>query len=219
MQKRLVLLINLILMTVFPLIANGQNTVSLTSGGFIVVSGEIAGTPLSTQSPAGQPVSAQIHFGDSSPSLYGSRRIVVKMPIRISATVNYKIEFQRISIADRSVQPSAIGFGIVNIRAQNSGSNELKSNAASVSGGNFLNNPIDCPLIQGKPHFTTTLADIAESPTLVLSGVPTVNSESADDLGKDETSILADLIFVLPAQYYDPTKPFSLRLNMTISPN
>jgi hypothetical protein len=226
MKKSLTILMTLVLLTALSAMVKGQNTVSLTSGGFIVVSGENPGTPLSMQSPSGKPISTQINFGDVSPSVHSSRRIIIKMPIRISATVNYKIEFQRISINDSSVKPSDIGFGITNIRAQRSGSHKLATNSLNITGaGNFLNDPAMCPIINGKPKFTATLNDISESPTLILSGVPTVNesddnlkSESAEDLGKDETSILADLIFVVSAQYYDADKPFSLRLNMTISP-
>lgn len=218
MKKRLILLKILLLLAVFSAMVNAQNTVSLTSGGFIVVGGESPGTPLSTQPPNGKPISAQINFGNVTPSTNSSRRIVIKMPIRISATVAYKIEFQRFSLDDNSVKPSEIGFGITNIRAQMPGAKDLKENATEVKAGNFLNDPLSCPIINGKIRFTTTLENILESPTLILSGVPTVNSESSDDLAKDETSILADLIFVVSTQYYQADKPFSLKLNMTISP-
>ena len=216
-QKSLILATMILLLITLSTIANGQNKVSLTSGGFIVVGGESPGTPLSTEAPGGRPVAAQIHFGDVSPAANGSRRIV-KLPIQISAKVNYKVEFQRFSLNDNSVKPSDIGFGITNIRQQKTGSNR----PININAGKFLNDPASSPIINGKPRFATTLNDIGESPTLILSGTPTnkLNEEDEDDRHESEgaTTILVDLVFVLSAQYYDPNKPFNLRLNMTISP-
>ena len=218
MKKSLILATMILLLMALSTIANGQNKVSLTSGGFIIVGGESPGTPLSTEAPAGRPVAAQIHFGDVSPAANGSRRIVVKLPIQISAKVNYKVEFQRFSLNDNSVKPSDIGFGITNIRQQKPGSNR----AININAGKFLNDPASSPIINGKPRFATTLNDIGESPTLILSGTPTTKLNEEDEDDKDEsegeTTILVDLVFVLSAQYYDPNKPFNLRLNMTISP-
>ena len=218
MKKSLILATMFLLLIALSTIANGQNKVSLTSGGFIAVSGENPGTPLSTQSPAGRPIVAQINFGDTSPSSFGARRIIVKMPIRISAKIDYKIEFQRSSLDDSSVNPSDIGFGITNVRRQRLDSKDGKDDATNINAGKFLNDPASSPIINGKPNFMTTLKDIGESPTLVLSGCPTTDSKESEEFEDDESSILVDLVFVLPAQYYDPGKSFNIRLNMTISP-
>ena len=218
MKKSLILATMILLLITLSTIANGQNNVSLTSGGFIIVGGENSGTPLSTQSPAGRPIAAQINFGNTSPSSFGARRIIVKMPIRISAKVDYKIEFQRFSLDDSSVNPSDIGFGITNARRQRLDSKDVKDEAININAGNFFNDPTRSPIINGKPNFMTTLKDIGESPTLVLSGCPTTDFKEKEEAEDDESSILVDLVFVLPAQYYDPSKSFNLRLNMTISP-
>jgi hypothetical protein len=219
MKKSLTLLMMLLLVSALSAVVKAQNNVSLTSGGFIMVSGESPGTPLSTQSAQGKPIAAQISFGDASPSVNFSRRIIVKMPIRISASTNYKIEFQRLLIGDNAVNPSDIGFGITNIRPQIIGSSELRKDALNLNGANnFFNDPCTSPIINGRPKFLTTLENIGEDPTLVLTGVPTVASEKSDDVGKDETAILADLVFVLAPQYFDASKSSNLKINMTITP-
>lgn len=218
MREFLGLLKILLLICALSVIAKSQNSVSLTSGGFIVVSGQSPDTPISSQSQLGQPISAQLNFGNISPSLNLSRQIIIKVPIRISATTKYKVEFQRLSIGDSSVNPADIGFGVMNIRPQIPNSIELYKNAVSgINAGIFLNNPMSIKIQNGKTKYTTSLENISESPTLVLSGVPTVKSELSEDLGKAETSILIDLVFVVATQYYDPNKPFGLSLNMNIS--
>lgn len=43
--------------------ADAQTAV-ISSGGFVSVSGQIPGTPVSTQNPTGQPIAANLRFGD-----------------------------------------------------------------------------------------------------------------------------------------------------------
>ena len=190
-------------------------TALITSGGFVSVSGQIPGTPVSTENMNGQPIAANLRFGDVSPNGIWSRRVVMRMPIRISADCNYKVEVQRISFDNMSIQPSDIGFGIGNARPQIAGSPNLTANAAEISIlGNFAANPIIAPVVNGSPHYQNTLANISESPTPVFYGVPTA---AGGKVGEDSNSILVDLTFVIVPQYYTPTENLNLNLILVIS--
>ncbi|MCY7346283.1 MAG: hypothetical protein LH614_08705 [Pyrinomonadaceae bacterium] len=194
--------------------ADAQTAV-ISSGGFVSVSGQIPGTPVSTQNPTGQPIAANLYFGDVSPNGIWSRRVVMRMPIRISSDCNYKVELQRVSFNNISVQPSDIGFGIGIARAQIDGSPNLTLNATNINiAGNFGSNPITALLVNGSPQYQATLNNISESSTLVLTGVPTIAGGNAGD---DSNSILIDLIFVIVPQYYTPTDGSNLNLTLIIS--
>ncbi len=205
----------LALIFTFGTVNTHAQTVVITSGGFVSVSGQIPGTPVSTESMVGQPIAANLNFGDASPNGMWSRRVVIRMPIRISADCNYKVELQRASFGNTSIRPSDIGFGIGNARPQISGSPNLTANALNVNYfGEFGSNPITAPMVNGSPRYRNTLADISESPTPVLTGVPTVAGGAAGD---DSNSILADLIFVIVPQYYTPTENSNLNVTILIS--
>lgn len=207
------------LTAVFALLVSGvfaqSASVSLTSGGFSSVGGERPGTPLSTQPAAGQILSANLNFGDIAAADGGERRIRITMPIRISATTNYKIEIQRTPFSGGGIEPKDIGFGIGSIRPQSSGIG-LTANAANLNiAGNFASNPQTAPIRNGIPMFGATLADIGETPVVILTGVPTV----ADGvLGEDKNSVLVDLTFVIVPQYFTPTDSSVLNLTLIISP-
>ncbi len=206
------------LIAVYTLLFSGvyaqSSTVSLTSGGFASVGGQRPGTPLSTQSPAGQTLSANLNFGDIATTV-NDRRVRITMPIRISATTNYKIEIQRTSFSEGGIEPKDIGFGIGNIRPQSSGIG-LTANAANLGiSGNFASNPLTAPIQNGTPIFGATLANIAETPTVILTGVPTV---AEGDLAEDKNSILVDLTFVIVPQYFSPVDSSTMNLILTISP-
>lgn len=189
------------------------NTVSLTSGGFASVSGQTPGTPLSTQTGAGQILAANLNFGDIG-ACAGQRRVRITMPIRISASTQYKIELQRSGISD-GIQPKDIGFGIGNIRPQ-MGGNYLTGDATNLNiNGTFAVNPYIAPVINGVPKYEATLADIGENPTIVLTGVPTV---AKGDVGEDGNSVLVDLTFVVVPQYFTPTDLSNIMLTILISP-
>lgn len=191
-------------------------TALISSGGFVAVSGQVPGTPVSTENMIGQPIAANLQFGDVSPNGIQSRRVVMRMPIRISADCNYKVELQRISFNSASIQPSDIGFGIGNARPQIGGSPNLTANAAEISIiGNFAANPIIAPVVNGLPRFQNTLAGILENPTPVFYGVPTMAGGTAGD---DSNSILVDLTFVIVPQYYTPTDSARLNVILTITP-
>ena len=194
--------------------ADAQTAV-ISSGGFVSVSGQIPGTPVSTENALGQPIAANLRFGDVSPNGIWSRRVVMRMPIRISADCNYKVEVQRISFDNTSIQPSDIGFGIGNVRPQIAGSPNLTANAAEINvSGNFASNPIIAPVVNGSPHYQNTLANISESLTPVFYGVPTA---AGGKVGEDSNSILVDLTFVIVPQYYTPTENSNLNLTLVIS--
>ena len=212
------LTIYLITLTLFlgaPNIDAQSATVSLTSGGSPFVYGHAMSAPLSTQSSVGTPISARLNFGDVGPG--GSNRLVrITLPIRVSAMTSYKIEFQRFSIGDSSVTPSDIGFSVGNVRPQTGANPRLTADATHIQiFGNFGIDAVSAPIIGGVPQFPATLASISESPTLILTGRPTVASGS---LGDNDSSILVDLVFVVAPQYFTPGAPSVLNLTMTITP-
>lgn len=190
-------------------------TALISSGGFVSVSGQVPGTPVSTANMIGQPIAADLHSGDVSPNGIQSRRVVMRMPVRISADCYYKVELQRVSFNNQSIQPSDIGFGISNARPQIAGSPNLTVNAADINiPGNFAANPIIAPVVNGLPRYQSTLANISESLTPVFYGVPTISGGKA---GEDSNSILVDLTFVIVPQYYTPTENSNLNLTLVIS--
>lgn len=198
----------LLLFTLCGAVSAAAQDVSLTSGGFPSVSGHLPGTPVSTQSSVGTKLNSQINFGDLSANISG-RRVRVTVPIRISAKTNYQVELQRVAHSGGSIKAADIGFSVLNIRPQTGGNPKLSSNALNVSlTGNFGANPTN-------PPFAATLADIGESPTVVLTGSPTV---ADGDLGENANSILVDLTFVIAAQYFTPTDLSALSLTLKISP-
>lgn len=190
--------------------------VSLTSGGFPSVSGELPGTPLSTQSPVREPLEANLNFGDVSPFIYGSRRVIIKTPIRISAKRNYKVEVQRLGGDGNGVGPADIGFGIGNVRLQTPGDSKNTENATAITiTGNFGSDPAQAPTRNGVPQFQATTADAGETPTLLFTGVPT--AKGGGHVNKDDGSILVDFIFVIGAQYYAANTMSNLRWILTIT--
>lgn len=189
-------------------------TVSLSSGGFPTVSGESPGTPLSSQSMIGEPLYADLNFGDVSPSAYGARRVVIKTPVRISAKRNYKVEIQRLSDVAGGVSPSEIGFGVVNVRLQTPGDPKTTPDAANIAiVGNFASNPAQAPIQNGIPQFQSTLANVGETPTLLFTGVPT--AKGGGHLDKDDGSILIDFVFVMDAQYYNAITMSNITVTIT----
>ncbi len=194
-----------------------QNPIAvISSGGYVSVNGQIPGTPVSTRNATGQPIAANLHFGDVSPNGILSRRVIIRMPIRISANCNYKVALQRISLNNMTVKPSDIGFSIGNARPQIAGSPKLTANAAVINVlGNFGFDVTTATVVNGSPRYQSTLTDISENLTPVLTGVPTIKAGSA---GEDANSILIDLIFVIVPQYYSQTDASHLKLNLIISP-
>ena len=206
----------LVMFFAFGAVSVEAQTALISSGGFVAVSGQVPGTPVSSENMIGQPIAANLQFGDVSPNGIQSRRVVMRMPIRISADCNYKVELRRISFDNTGIQPSEIGFGIGNARPQIGGSPNLTVNAADINIiGNFSANPIIAPVVNGLPHFQNTLADISESLTPVFYGVPTVAGGKA---GEDTNSILVDLTFVIVPQYYTPTDSTRLNVTLVITP-
>lgn len=192
-----------------------KTTVSLTSGGFPSVNGQKPTTPVSNSASAGQTLLANLNFGDISATAV-SRRVSIKLPIRISATTNFKIEVQRVGTTAMGIKPSDIGFGIGNVRPQADGS-KLLSNALSLNIlQSFGTNPATAPVRGGVPSFESSLADISENPTVILTGSPTVKNE--EHFGNDDGSILVDLTFVIVAQYFTPSDSENLSLIITVSP-
>ena len=193
----------------------GAQKVSITSGGFPSVSGHAPGTPVSTQRALGQTIAAGLVFGDVSPNGISSRRVVIKLPVRISAKRTYKVELQRIAFNDTSIQPSDIGFGIGNVRPQNFGSDKLTATATNINIlGNFGTNPVTALLVNGTPRYQSSLADIFTTPTPIFTGGRTVKRGI---LGEDGNSILVDLTFVITPQYYTPTDLSNLRVTIMIT--
>ncbi len=192
-----------------------STTVSLTSGGFPTVIGEQPGTPLSTQSAIREPLEASLNFGDLSPFVYGSRRVIIKTPIRISAKKNYKVEAQRLG-SGGSVGPDHIGFGISNVRLQVPGDPKNTENATSLTiMGNFGSDPTQAPSRNGSLQFQSSLATVGESSTLLFTGFPT--AKGGGHVNKDDGSILVDFIFVIGAQYYSANTLSNLRLVLTVT--
>ncbi len=218
MSRRLRHLIFLLfLMLTAAHLAAAQETVSLTSGGSPTVSGHLPTTPVSTESPIGSELVANLNFGDVAPASDGVRKIKITIPIRISATQNYKVELQRASANGLEISPSDIGFGVTNVRPQIAGSKLLATNAASgvTIAGKFGSNPMSAPVIQGIPQFQSTLADVGTNPTIIFTGVPTIEKGSFDDNGN---SILVDLTFVIVAQYFAAEDVANLNLAISITP-
>lgn len=192
----------------------GQS-VSLTSGGFAVVSGEQPGTPLSSQTALGTGLESHLNFGNVAARNSGGR-VRITIPLRISATSNYKLELQRSAIMGLGVQPQDIGFGVLNPRPQTGNNPQLTSNATSISiSGNFAMNPASAPVVNGVPQFAASLNNILDSPTTVLTGVPTVADGT---LGEDANSILVDLTFVIAPQYFTASDMNTFNLMLMISP-
>ena len=191
-------------------------SVSLTSGGFVSVSGQLPGTPMSMQSPLGTGLQSHINFGDVVSNSAG-RRVRIIIPVRVSATTNYKIQLQRLSTdGNGGVQPQDIGFGVLNARPQTANNPKLTANATNLSiNGNFGSNPSAAPVINGSPQFAATIADISESPTTILTGVPTVADGS---LGENDNSILIDLTCVIVPQYFALNDLSALSLTLIITP-
>lgn len=192
----------------------GQS-VSLTSGGFASVSGEQPGTPLSTQTALGTGLESHLNFGNVAARNSGGR-VRITIPLRISATSNYKLELQRSAMMGFGLQPQDIGFGVCNPRPQTGNNPQLTSDATSLSySGNFGSNPALAPIINGVPQFAASLNSIETSPTTVFQGVPTV---AGGTLGEDNNSILVDLTFVIAPQYFTASDMTGLNLMLMISP-
>ncbi len=190
-----------------------QETVSLSSGGSPIVKGYGQGTASSFALPKGSALDANLNFGDVSPG--GSQVIQITMPIKLSASNRYKVELQRTAAISDSVQPGDIGFSVQNARAQVNGSQSLSTNAVYGSRivGRFNAPPLT--IRGGRPQFQTTLADIGETPTVILTGEPTVENGL---VGKNENSIIVDLVFTMARQYYKSADSFNLNLIVTITP-
>lgn len=154
-----------------------------------------------------------MNFGELAAVSGLPRRVVIKMPIRISAVKPYKVEMEIAPVANESLQLSDIGFGIENIRPQPSADSNRTDTATTVSiaGGSLLSNPATVKVFKGVPLFDATLANI---PSVILTGLPTV---AAGKLGDDSNSILIDLMFVIVEQYFTPNS-FNFSLTLKISP-
>ena len=178
-----------------------SDEIMLTSGGFTVVEGNLPGTPPSFQPQAGSSLNgANLNFGEVTAISGFSRRVVIKMPIRISAIKPYKLEIEAGQVTGDGIQLSDIGFGIENIRTQPSSNAKWSNTATNVllTDNALAANPAMVKVIKGVPQFEATLANI---PKVVLTGMPTVGS---GNLGEDGNSILIDLKFVIVEQYYTP---------------
>ena len=193
----------------------GQSVV-LTSGGFPTVNGYSPATPVSTQSAPGARLESHLSFGNVAANS-GVRRVRISIPVRISATTNYKLELQRTPFSgSSSIQPQDVGFGILNARPQTGNNPKLTAHAASLSiNGNFGTNPAFAPLVNGVPHYAATFADLSESPVTVLTGTPTV---AEGKLGENDNSILVDLTFVIVPQYFTPGDLTGLSLTLMVTP-
>jgi hypothetical protein len=191
------------------------DTVSLTSGGAPFVSGHLPTTPSSTQSPIGKPVNAHLNFGDVAAGLPG-RRVTIRIPIRISATTNYKVEIKRSNVNGEGINLTDIGFGVGNARPQTGANPKLSAGATNITAvGNFGSNPATSPVVNGVPQYSATLANLDEIPVTVLTGLPTV---AGGNLGEDSNSVLVDLIFVIKPQYFTPAAASLINLTLIISP-
>jgi hypothetical protein len=191
-------------------------SVSLTSGGFPTVNGHSPATPVATQSTLGSALESHLNFGDVS-AKSGRRLVRISIPVRISATTNYRLELYRTPFMGGSIQPQDIGFGILNARPQTGNNPKLADHATSLSiVGNFGANPSSAPFVKGAPRYPATFADLGESPTIVLTGVPTV---AGGKLGENENSILVDLTFAVAPQYFTPGDLTAFSLSLVITPN
>lgn len=173
----------------------------LTSGGYPTVNGHRPTTPVSNQTAAGTNLVANLNFGDVSPFAYGSRRIIITMPIRIKAATNYKLELQCAAAVSSGIKLSDIGFGI-----------REKGDAVNMItiAGNFGANPATAQIVNGSPRFQATLADLLEKPTAILTGTPTI-------VNKSNGYISLDLIFVIVPQYFTPTDLFNPNITMRLT--
>jgi hypothetical protein len=215
MKSQLNKLLLLILVILFYA-GNGQAkqpTVSLSSGGSPIVKGYTPGTTTSFGSPKGNTLSANLNFGDVSAG--ESKLIQITLPVKLSASGRYKVELQKTPLLSNSIQPSDIGFSVQNVRSQINGSRKLHADAVNgiQIAGRF--NIIQSSVLRGgKPQFQSSLADISETPTVILTG------EFAGENSKfseNENSILVDLVFVMARQYYKPSDSFNLNLVLTIT--
>lgn len=184
--------------------AQKNGKAALTSGGFPRVANNSLGTAASSQTRAGTKLIANLNFGNVAPIGLGARRIRITMPIRISATTNYRVELQKIQFGGDGIRPSDIGFGV-----------SAAINAQILVAGNFAADPTTARIINGYPQFAATLADIAETPTVIFTGAPVTARQKAGD---NDDSITVDLNFVVVAQYFTPTDNAQISLQLTIVP-
>jgi hypothetical protein len=135
-----------------------QGGVSLTSGGFPSGSGVSVGTPPSSQSPAGTTILATLSFGDLGPRAY-SGKVRIVLPVRVSATVPYRVTVQRADAGTGGLKASDIGFGVVNFRTQQSSGARLSPDAIGgiIPAANFGGDPSNARVVNGRPRFNATL--------------------------------------------------------------
>ena len=115
----------------------GQSVV-LTSGGFPTVNGYSPATPVSTQSGPGAALESHLSFGNVAANS-GGRRVRISIPVRISATTNYKLELQRTPFSgSSSIQPQDVGFGILNARPQTGNNPKLAAHATACPSTEIL---------------------------------------------------------------------------------
>ncbi len=217
-QKQIALIRVLILIPVLMIalqqVSAQTKSVMLTSGGFTVVEGQMPGTPPSIQSPSGSPLTgASLNFGEVAAVNGLPRRVIIKVPIRISAAKPYKLEMEVTPVTGQSIKLSDIGFGIENIRRQPSANAKWTITATDVliTDNRLTSNPGAVKVIKGIPQFDATLA---YTPPVILTGMPTV---ADGELGEDGNSILIDLKFVIVEQYFMPDS-FNFNLSLKIVP-
>jgi hypothetical protein len=162
-------------------------------------------------------MAVSLNFGDVSP--FNDRNTIVGVvPVRVSAGCSYTIGMKRSgSHTFGGLRPSDIGFGVRNIRAEIAGSGKLQAGALGVSIlGQFADDPRNVKVIEGLPRYSATLEHISEGVDSAILQGPATAADS--DVGSDGGSILADLIFVIVPQYFDPSEGTNMTLELTINP-
>lgn len=214
MLTRIFILSMLLIFSALSAYAQAQK-VSLLSGGYPSVSGELPGTAVSTQSPAEQPLFANLNFGAISPLGFGTGRVIIRTPVLITTKAKYVVEAQRMGNPSDGVKASDIGFGICNVRLQNPASKDNAAGATNVAfAGSFGADPRSAPIQNGAPLFQATLASVGESPTILFSGEQT--AKGTGNLQNNDGGILVDFVFVVAAQYYNANTASNLKLVLTI---